>query len=240
MILKPIAVPFRITQNWGVPNPIYAQFGFTQHNGVDVALGKDAKVFSPHEGTVTWIGWQPQGAGLHILIQSEDKYAFNDGNELYCLSTLMHLSSTKVAVGDNVKPGDLVAIADNTGFSTGPHTHWRLQRMYKKNSTYLIFDKNEANDSVDPIPYLTEHAGYFFTKDLSIGMTDPDVKELQKYLNQSGFPVASVPSAGSSTHETSFYGPATKDAVQRLQQAQNIFPASGYCGPLTRSFINKN
>jgi murein DD-endopeptidase MepM/ murein hydrolase activator NlpD len=38
-------------------------------------------------------------------------------------------------------------IADNTGFSTGPHTHMGLYRL---NDAYMKVDTNEATGSIDP------------------------------------------------------------------------------------------
>lgn len=235
MKLRPIAFPFVLTQEWGVPNPVYQQFGFKRHNGVDVKLGKDAKVFAPHEGTVTSIGWQPEGAGLYLSLRSSDRFPFEEG-DFYALSTLMHLSSVSVQIGQTVQAGDLLAIADNTGFSTGPHTHWRLRCLRKSGSAYKVAVTNDANDSVDPMPYVEAGAGYFFTKDLYLGMTDPDVRELQRYLNAHGAPV-SPSGAGSAGKETDYYGDKTKAALTAFQ-AKNGIPATGYCGPLTRAKLN--
>ena len=229
------AIPFVITQDWGVPNPAYLRFGFSRHNGVDIRLGKDAKLFSPHEGTICTVGWQPHGAGLYIQIRSDQEYDFPE-RKLRVMTTLMHLSTVNVSVGDKVKPGDLVAIADNTGFSTGPHTHWALTRQYLDGGRFIAFDQNDANNTVDPMPYVSIPKGYQFTKDLYLGMTDPDVKELQKYLNVNGYPIASS-GPGSPGTETDYYGALTKAAVTRLQ-ASNGMPPTGYCGPLTRAFIN--
>jgi hypothetical protein len=77
-----------------------------------------------------------------------------------------------------------------------------------------------------------------FTKDLWIGMTDNEVKELQKYLNNNGFPV-SMSGAGSKGKETNFFGTLTKNALVRFQKANRISPAVGYMGKITRGFINK-
>ena len=79
---------------------------------------------------------------------------------------------------------------------------------------------------------------YVFKKNLSLGKTDAEVKELQRYLNSQGFIVAKSGS-GSAGRETEYFGPATKAALIKFQKAKKIDPASGYFGPLTRAVFNK-
>ncbi len=78
-----------------------------------------------------------------------------------------------------------------------------------------------------------------FTKDLFLGMHDPEVKELQIYLNTHGFIVNPVPTyAGSPGYETSYFGMDTKLALEKFQASHGI-PATGYFGPLTRGWIGR-
>lgn len=75
------------------------------------------------------------------------------------------------------------------------------------------------------------------TRDLKLGMRHADVKTLQEFLNNNGFVVAGS-GPGSKGSETTYFGPATKDALSRFQKLHNITPASGYYGPKTRAVIN--
>lgn len=80
---------------------------------------------------------------------------------------------------------------------------------------------------------------YVFTKDLYFGLVDKDVKALQQYLNNNGFPVA--PSGvGSKGRETNIFGFATRNALRSFQKAKKIDPAVGYFGPKTINYINNN
>lgn len=79
---------------------------------------------------------------------------------------------------------------------------------------------------------------FVFNKNLTLGNVNNDVKELQKYLNNNGFILAST-GAGSKGKETTYFGPVTKKALIKFQQANKIKPSVGYFGPLTRDFINK-
>lgn len=78
----------------------------------------------------------------------------------------------------------------------------------------------------------------FFVKDLQFGMTDPDVKRLQQFLNNHGFYIGPTGSSGSSGFETEYFGSKTQQALIQFQTTNNIKPALGYFGIITRSFIN--
>lgn len=77
----------------------------------------------------------------------------------------------------------------------------------------------------------------FFLKDLKLGMTDPDVKLLQQFLNSHGFPVAQS-GAGSPGKETEYFGGLTQKALIAFQKANNIQPSVGYFGIITRTKVN--
>jgi tripartite motif-containing protein 71 len=76
-----------------------------------------------------------------------------------------------------------------------------------------------------------------FTRDLTLGSTGSDVKQLQMFLNSKGFTVAKT-GAGSPGQESTYFGPLTQKALAKFQKANGITPAVGYFGPITRSFIN--
>jgi hypothetical protein len=84
-----------------------------------------------------------------------------------------------------------------------------------------------------------------FTRDLYIGISGGDVKELQKFLNAQGYTVA-VSGVGSAGNETTFYGNRTADAVTKLQEANSsvilapygLTKGTGYFGKNTRAFVN--
>jgi len=116
-------------------------------------------------------------------------------------------------------------------------------QAHKVFDSYKSFRKLLASDYC--IPYAFQYfvtdpapAGQF-TKDLSTGMDDPQVKLLQVYLNAHGFPVAAS-GAGSPGKETTFFGGMTTLALRRFQTKQGISPALGYFGPKTRAFCNAN
>lgn len=80
---------------------------------------------------------------------------------------------------------------------------------------------------------------------LSLYKVDPDVKYLQEFLNINNYAV-SLTGPGSKGHETNIFGPLTKKALLRFQEAysNDILKPLGYTkgtgllGPSTRNFLN--
>lgn len=85
-----------------------------------------------------------------------------------------------------------------------------------------------------------------FTRPLIVGSSGQDVKNLQIFLNYSGYPIASA-GVGSRGKETTFFGPATRRALIRYQEVNRseiLTPAglkngTGYFGPSTIRKVNK-
>lgn len=78
---------------------------------------------------------------------------------------------------------------------------------------------------------------FVFTKFMKLGITDNEVKELQKFLNSKGYLLA-LSGIGSIGNETNYFGFLTKSALMKFQQDNNLKP-DGVFGPLTRGVVNK-
>jgi murein DD-endopeptidase MepM/ murein hydrolase activator NlpD len=146
--------PYVVTQKWGVHRPdVYAQFGFDDHNGTDVMPGnrKEVRASVPYE--VQRIIWQPNGGGLVMGIVSQGEYDAPDGKPANVQIHYLHLEKTLKKVGDRGAVGDVLAIADNTGFSTGPHTHLAHKWIRRKGSLFVDVETNGAQNTFDPEPY---------------------------------------------------------------------------------------
>jgi hypothetical protein len=113
--------------------------------------------------------------------------------------------------------------------------------LLKKDGYYfeIINYENGTNGCINPAPFLNDLRATApkFTKDLYIGIQDPEVREVQKFLNRNGFRVAWIGN-GSPGRETDYFGILTENALKRFQAANGISPASGYWGPITRRFIS--
>lgn len=157
------AFPYKVTQAWGIFNPAYIRFKFSKHNGVDFLLGADSKLLAPMPGKIIKVGNQPTGGGIYVGIISREEYDEWDAllPQAKCRVVIDFLHCEKILVkeGDIVNIGDTIAIADHTGFSTGPHTHMQPRRVRAwngqvgENRFFELVDSNEANESFDPTPY---------------------------------------------------------------------------------------
>lgn len=77
---------------------------------------------------------------------------------------------------------------------------------------------------------------FTFTRNLTFGITDNDVKELQRFLiSQNAGPAARKLAAHGMTRN---FASLTRAALIEFQKHANIKPASGYFGPITRQYAN--
>jgi len=250
------AKPYRVNQGWGILNPIYEQFGYSRHNGLDIALGEDKTLYAPCDGYIVRIGNQPQGGGIFLGLMSEEA-KFEDGT-YRALIDLLHCERLLVSEGDYVKVGQAIAIADNTGFSTGPHTHIQPRRVKRWNGkfgeslSWTGADKNDANGSFDPVP--------FWNGKYSQDYKPTTVESLQAYIRQllaiiaemkSGRPryTGSIISLQKCLRAEGFFpneieytenfGPITRQAVIEFQRKYKLNPPVGNVGPLTKAKLTE-
>lgn len=151
--------PFIVTQQWGNPSDAYStQFNdpnFTRHNGVDANVGRSGDiayqttfpVYCPVENfRVESVTWDPKGGGNQLTLFSMDPVIIG-GKQCYARIFLCHGKKILVKENDVVQRGQLLMIGDNTGFSTGPHTHIGL---YRTDASGNKLDKNGATGSYNP------------------------------------------------------------------------------------------
>src|SRR3990167_822586 len=147
------AKPYRVTQAWGIYNPSYLQFGFSRHNGEDFRLGDDKKLYTPLKCKVTWVG-ENSGSGKFVEFISTDMWEVL-GTECYVGGCFMHMEKQTCVRGQLLEVGDEIGIADNTGFSTGPHTHLSLYRLKTplKSFENRLDNESDTNYTFDSHPY---------------------------------------------------------------------------------------
>jgi len=115
--IKP--VEGRITSGFGWRiHPIYKIRMF--HEGIDIGAGQGTPIVAAGRGVVISSGWY-SGYGNTVII------AHGSG-----ISTLYgHCSSLKVAQGEKVAAGQVIAYVGSTGLSTGPHLHFEVRKNGK-------------------------------------------------------------------------------------------------------------
>lgn len=173
--------PQTVTRQWGFYDPQdYHPFGFDYHNGDDCVIPDDKLVHAPFPGVIVRWFDEPTGGGIGCGLLSNDTYTWDawsepgsDGKifnfpagQARVLVDFLHCEKNLIPEGMSVNEGDVIAIPDNTGFTTGPHTHrqWRRETLipippevnvfpaYRVlGDNYLKdFDVNDANNSFNP------------------------------------------------------------------------------------------
>lgn len=87
------------------------------HTGIDLRASTGTKVYAANSGTVTTSGYS-SAWGNYIII--------SHGGGLTTLYA--HLSRRSVSKGNKVKRGDIIGYTGNTGYSTGPHLHFEIDK----------------------------------------------------------------------------------------------------------------
>lgn len=93
----------------------------TNHGAIDIGVSTGTNVYACLDGTVT-IAQYSDSAGNYIEIDHGNGY----------VTKYMHNSQLKVSVGDKVTAGQVIALSGSTGYSTGPHVHFQIERMGKR------------------------------------------------------------------------------------------------------------
>ena len=111
----PVEGKYRISSPFGMrSHPVLG--GRRKHTGVDLAIAIGTPIKSAQAGRVTFVGADGVN-GKYLRI--------DHGHGL--TSTYCHLDAHKVAQGQLVKRGAVIADSGNTGRSTGPHLHFQVE-----------------------------------------------------------------------------------------------------------------
>ena len=136
-----------VVQPFGVNPDLYSRWSLPGHEGVDIRAPRGANVYACADGTVARVdiyngdpGLQPYGNSVRV--QHRDGY----------LTIYAHLLQTLVKVGDAVKAGQVIGLADATGNTAGDHLHLSL----KKSGATAAGLTNFPNDFLDPTPFLSQ------------------------------------------------------------------------------------
>jgi hypothetical protein len=221
---------------------LYPILGMKGHTGVDMFGGHGYPChYSGKKGIVQEIQSEPErGLGLGII--TTEAYSF-EGGEYHAKTRYWHLKGFNVSLGDEVSTGQLIGWCDNTGLSSGDHLHYELKPVLKNSDGiwYNVFQNNGYFGSVNPQPYFNtlyavDQSLSSFDTNLSFGMENDGVEQLQKALKALGY--------FRLNYTTKFYGSVTRKAVLDFQLNEGVITFGveslwgWYFGPKTRARIN--
>jgi murein DD-endopeptidase MepM/ murein hydrolase activator NlpD len=105
------------------------------HGGIDIAAEPGTPVKAPAPGTVVFAGAVPDFGNTVVLDHGQD-----------VSSRFAHLQKLKVAPGQRVDRGQMIALSGSSGRSTGPHLHYEvLVRGRPIDPRRVIWDRLASN-----------------------------------------------------------------------------------------------
>ncbi|SDY17619.1 Putative peptidoglycan binding domain-containing protein [Evansella caseinilytica] len=196
------------------------------HHGIDLAASGTHQIFAVAEGRVTR-SYTSSSYGECIMIVHQIK-----GQTWESVYAHLRTGSRRVAVGDNVRQGQVIGIMGATGRATGQHLHFELHR-----GRWNIRKSNAVN----PLDYLEERestgsGGTNTNRNATIlsrqqRSRGEQVRKLQNKLLAVG---QKLPRYGAD----GVFGAETEKAVKDFQTRRKI-KVDGIVGPVTRNELDK-
>lgn len=133
---------------------LYPLLGMKGHTGLDLHAPDGVILRSPIAGIVKEVQLEPE-RGLGVGIISSEKKDMGVHGQHYAKVRQWHGKKILVQLGQEVKIGDPVMWADNTGLSAGSHNHFELKPVeYQDNGGhYNVSQDNGYYGSIDPLPF---------------------------------------------------------------------------------------
>jgi murein DD-endopeptidase MepM/ murein hydrolase activator NlpD len=123
---KDVVTPEEIRHSLPVEGRVSSHFGMRQHpvsqewkhhNGLDIAASTGTPIHPTASGLVTLAG-ERGGLGNVVVIDHGNGW----------MSTYAHCDELRVATGERVEQGQIIATVGETGLTTGPHLHLELRK----------------------------------------------------------------------------------------------------------------
>lgn len=127
IVLGDYALPVKTAD---IINSDYGYRWKRMHKGVDLKAHFGDTVYAAFDGKVRLTKFERSGYGFYIVIRH-----FNSTETVYG-----HLSRFLVKPNQYVKAGEPIALAGNSGRSTGPHLHFEIRYMGYAINPNAIFD----------------------------------------------------------------------------------------------------
>lgn len=119
--------PKFITQAFGVNETHYKKFNLPGHEGIDMRAPLDQPIIAVWDGEVSRVGFHV-AYGNHIRLHHHIE--FPTGEVVHYESVYAHFSvPSEWKVGDKVRQGEIIGLADSTGNSTGHHLHFNMKQF---------------------------------------------------------------------------------------------------------------
>ena len=133
---------------------LYPLLGFAGHTGLDLRAYRGQRIYASADGIVEFISTEPE-RGLGVDIITNTRFSMDGHGEHYAKYRNWHMLSIAVQKGQQVKAGDYIGQADNTGLTSGDHDHMELKPV-EKNSNWVWYNTEQNGGffgAIDPEPF---------------------------------------------------------------------------------------
>lgn len=102
----------------GIVSSEYGSRWHKKHEGLDIAADEGEPVYAAASGKVLYANDKMRGYGNVVILRHDSSMT-----TLYA-----HNQKLKVALGETVEQGQVIALLGSTGHSTGPHVHFEMRK----------------------------------------------------------------------------------------------------------------
>lgn len=135
-----------LTQAFGVRPEVYNKFGLPGHEGLDFMAPLGSEIYAVADGFVSDVRLDGNSNPMQLPYGNQARVQHDDGYE----TIYAHLDQVVVVRGQFVRAGQLIALADDTGHSSGSHLHFTL----KKKGATQAGQTTYPHDIINPTPFL--------------------------------------------------------------------------------------
>ncbi len=116
------------------------------HNGMDIRVPVGTPVVAVANAIVEHVVSQEYGFGHYITLRIPNvPDTANPGKTITVYATYGHLSDILVSEGQTVRKGQQIATSGQTGFATGPHLHFQVDKATAAYIPFFPFTAAEQN-----------------------------------------------------------------------------------------------
>ena len=129
---RPYRVPFAVGATFVVSQAYPSQFTHTTPDSlyaVDIAVPDGTQIYAAREGTVIYVRHDGfRGGLLPVMMDQANVVEILHDDGTIAMYGHLHWDSIRVHIGEHVDRGEYIANSGSTGFSSGPHLHFCVQR----------------------------------------------------------------------------------------------------------------
>lgn len=149
-------LPFRNGERWRIHQGFGGAYSHNEphsYHAIDIAMDEGSDVLAARAGVVMAVEADFYGSGTDIQRWGDRanhiRVLHTDGT--MAVYAHLELESVLVSVGRRVQAGDVLARSGNTGFSTGPHLHFVIQRNAGGKLVSVPFEFTIGEQKVRPM-----------------------------------------------------------------------------------------